>query len=333
MIAALLLTAFVAALSLVAPRLTEQAGRHGRPGRTWSQRTPRLAIGFWISATSAAVLAILLAGFALLFPQLPVSAAVARVLGVCVGDLRSHYTSPAGVSAAALGAVSVASIVGRLTYCGVVTAIGSARWRRRHAAAVQLVRCQRLGDVDVIEAADPLVYCLPGLGRIIASTGALARLTEPQLAVVLAHERAHLAQRHHWAIMWSSVLVRAFPFSTLARTARNEVARLAELRADDAAVQHGDPLDLADALLRLGTPIRPSSTPLPALAAATTAGAMRVRRLLSPAPPASRAQRAATVAVTVILAVAPVGVWAAPALSAHADSPAASAVAASADLR
>jgi Zn-dependent protease with chaperone function len=43
-----------------------------------------------------------------------------------------------------------------------------------------------------------LLYCVPGrLPTIVVTTGALAVLEPEQLAAVLAHERAHLAGRHH----------------------------------------------------------------------------------------------------------------------------------------
>lgn len=50
----------------------------------------------------------------------------------------------------------------------------------------------------VLAATRPAAYCLPGRPpTIVLTTGALAVLDPEQLTAVLAHERAHLAGRHH----------------------------------------------------------------------------------------------------------------------------------------
>ena len=49
-----------------------------------------------------------------------------------------------------------------------------------------------------LDATRPAVYCVPGRPpTIVLTTGALAVLDTEQLTAVLAHERAHLAGRHH----------------------------------------------------------------------------------------------------------------------------------------
>lgn len=67
------------------------------------------------------------------------------------------------------------------------------------------------------------------------TTGAIGALDESQLRAVLAHERAHLRGRHHLLVTLAGALSAAFPRVPAFRVAGEQVARLAELSADDAA--------------------------------------------------------------------------------------------------
>ena len=117
---------------------------------------------------------------------------------------------------------------------------------REHAEAARIVG-RRAGGPDaafVLDAARPAVYCVPGRPpTIVLTTGALAVLDPEQLAAVLAHERAHLAGRHHLLLAVTRSLAAVAPFVPLFARGAAEVARLAEMRADDAAVRRagGDP--------------------------------------------------------------------------------------------
>jgi hypothetical protein len=98
------------------------------------------------------------------------------------------------------------------------------------------------------------------------------------------------------------------PFLPLMRDADAQVARLAEMHADDTAARAGDPRSLATALLILAT----VGSPAPGHAAAGTDAVHRIHRLLDPAEPLGRAPRqllrttAAVLALTpALLAVAP----------------------------
>jgi hypothetical protein len=50
----------------------------------------------------------------------------------------------------------------------------------------------------------------------------------------LAHERAHLADRHHRLLAMARIIGQVLPFLPLMRDADAQVARLVELHADDA---------------------------------------------------------------------------------------------------
>src|SRR5206468_1393789 len=87
------------------------------------------------------------------------------------------------------------------------------------------------------------------------------------------------------------------------RMAREQVARLAELSADDVASAAAHRLAVAEALLNLGT-----SPPAAALGATGTADAARVRRLIEGPAALSKARAAAvtsTLTVKVMLSAGP----------------------------
>jgi Zn-dependent protease with chaperone function len=143
---------------------------------------------------------------------------------------------------------------------------------------------------------------------VILTTGAVQVLGPAQLDAVLAHERAHLTSHHHRLIAMARIGRQVLPFLPLMRDTEAQVARLAEMHADDATTLARDPRPLATALVVLAT----AGNPAPALAAAATDAVQRIHRLLGPAEPLGRARRqllritAAALALTpVLLALAP----------------------------
>jgi Zn-dependent protease with chaperone function len=141
----------------------------------------------------------------------------------------------------------------------------------------------------VLEAPQPAVYCVPGRpATVVLTTGALAVLDPPQLLAVLAHERAHLAGRHHLLVTLGKATRAGFPAVPLFTRGADEVARLAEMRADDVAARRSGRDTLLQALVAMGTG-RPLPTPAPALAATGGIVSARVGRLLDPPGWTSRA--------------------------------------------
>ncbi len=157
------------------------------------------------------------------------------------------------------------------------------------------------GAAVVLDAARPAAYCVPGRpAAIVLTSAALAVLDPGQLAAVLAHERAHLAGRHHLLIGLTRGLAATFPGVPLFTQAPAEVARLAEMCADDAAARRSSRPMLVAALLAMGTG---GAVPAAALAATTCAVSARVQRLLEPAPRGRYVgNRVALVAVIFLLA-------------------------------
>jgi beta-lactamase regulating signal transducer with metallopeptidase domain len=160
-----------------------------------------------------------------------------------------------------------------------------------------------------VEHAQPAAYCVAGRQpTVILTTGAVQALDAAQLDAVLAHERAHLTGRHHRLLALARIGREVLPFLPLMRDAEEQVARLVELHADDAASRARDPRLLATALVVLAAP----ASPVPGLAAGVTDAVQRIHRLLGPSEPLGRVRRqllratAATFALTpVLLALTP----------------------------
>lgn len=130
------------------------------------------------------------------------------------------------------------------------------RAQRRFARTVQVV--DRL-DVDgvqiaVVEDDRPQAFCA-GLLRpdVYLSTGALVALDDAELRAVVAHERHHRTRRDPLRVLVAGVLSEALFFLPALRRLGERYAQLAELAADEAAVERlGERQPLASALLVFG---------------------------------------------------------------------------------
>jgi Zn-dependent protease with chaperone function len=171
---------------------------------------------------------------------------------------------------------------------------------RTHLHGLTAVAHQRrlLGTrVWVVPTPDRAVYSLPTRrARIVISQGALDALSGDQLTAVLAHERAHIDQRHH-ALLWALHSLRGvLGWVPLIAAAAPAVATYAEMAADDGARQASSTRALAGALLALHGPGASPVLGAPALAlhADATGTRWRARRLAAAPPPASRSGVALT---------------------------------------
>ena len=187
------------------------------------------------------------------------------------------------------------------------------------AAALQARRRQRVllallahGDPKVpgalvVDYPTAAAYCLPGLRSriVVLSVGTLELLGRGELAAVLAHERAHLRERHDLVLLPFTALRRAFPHSAMCADAHRAVALLIEMLADDRALAGGPARELVSALVRFGTA---GTCPAPAGALAAGEGDMtaRVVRLLQPVRPLPTAVSAAVCLTAGLLVAATV---------------------------
>ncbi|RKE21707.1 M48 family metalloprotease [Streptomyces sp. TLI_171] len=137
-------------------------------------------------------------------------------------------------------------------------------------------------------------YALPGRPhRVVATTGMLAALSAPERVALLAHERAHLAGRHHLLLAAAEYAAACHP---ALRSLGPALGYHLERWADEcAAAEVGDRAVTARAIGRAAlAAARAPAGPRPRLAPGAATGPVprRVRALLSPAPPHRRALRA-----------------------------------------
>jgi len=282
----------------------------------WTARAPLLGILTYLAGGWSVLAAVGLAGLTLAVHATALGGGLSQLIGACVLRLRALYATPGGATVAELGLILAGAVVARtaLTAIGHVRTVG--RQALRHAQTARLAGHLEpaLGAV-VVEHPQPAAYCVAGrCPTVIVTTAAMAALDSGQLDAVLAHERAHLAGRHH-ALKAAALIGRqVLPFLPLLRDAEAQVTRLAELQADDAAIRAADPRALATALVVLATPAAPA--PAPALAAAATDAVQRIHRLLGPAEPLGRLRRHLLRATAAALALTPVLVALTPAVAA-----------------
>jgi BlaR1 peptidase M56 len=131
---------------------------------------------------------------------------------------------------------------------------------RRLRRSIEAGAPRRLGDVQVIDDEQPRAFCAGWLRpRVYVSTGALARLDEPALGAVLAHERHHARRRDPLRFAAGRVMAHALFFLPgIAELVRRQEA-LAELSADESAVDAapGNRSALARAMLSFSEASRP----------------------------------------------------------------------------
>jgi bla regulator protein blaR1 len=282
----------------------------------WTARAPLLGILTYLAAEWSVLVAVGLSGLTLAVHATALGGGLSHLIGACVRRLRALYATPGGATAAEFGLILAGAVLART----VLAAAGQFRVAGRQA--LQHAQTARLAGHDepglgavVVEHPQPAAYCVAGrCPTVIVTTGAVAALSSGQLDAVLAHERAHLAGRHHALKALARIGCQVLPFLPLLRDAEAQVARLAELHADDAALHVATPQALATALVVLATPAQ--ATPAPALAAAATDVVQRIHRLLGPTEPLGRLRRHLLRAATATLALTPVLVALTPAVAA-----------------
>jgi Peptidase family M48 len=276
----------------------------------WPARAPLLAIITYLAGAWSVLAALVLAGLTLAVHATALGGELSHLIGACVLRLRDAYATPGGATVAGLGLTLAGAVVARTALTAVTHLRAVRRHALRHAQTARLVgrREPALGAV-LVEHEQPAAYCVAGPHpTVILTTAALQALDPDQVDAVLAHERAHLAYRHHQLLAIARIGRQMLPFLPLMRDADTQITRLVEMHADDAATAGRGAGPLATALVILAT----AAGPAPGLAAAATDAVQRIQRLLSPAEPLGRVRRqllragAAALALTpLLLALAP----------------------------
>lgn len=250
---------------------------------TWPLRAPRAAMVLWQAIAVAAVLSAFSAGIAIA-SRLLMPGPDGRPTASILGDI-GRLGWPLWVAYVSVFAITI--LVGaRLAVAVLRVAIATRRRRAHHRMLVDLLGVghdamparagARPRDLRILEVAQPLAYCLPGVrSRVVLSEGALTSLTDAEVAAILSHERAHLRARHDLVLEAFTAVRAAFPRFVRSTSALNSVQLLVELLADDAAVRVVGRTPLARALVACAS----GRTPSGALAAGGPTTVVRVRRL------------------------------------------------------
>ncbi|UYM04368.1 M56 family metallopeptidase [Solicola gregarius] len=229
----------------------------------WPYRVPRAAIVLWQAMALAAVLAVLGAGLSTaLWLVSPPDGELVRWRVV------AHF----------LVLALTAFVVVRLCWSTWNVARETRERRRRQRELVDVLARADVAapGARVLAERTPIAYCVPAHrnSRVVVSSGTLAELDEDELAAVLAHERAHVRNRHDLVLEAFTALRHAFPLVPRGDAPLHQSRVMIELLADDRARREHGTLPLARALVKLAD--RPA--PLGALGAGSAAQ-LRLERL------------------------------------------------------
>jgi Peptidase family M48 len=304
-------------------------GASALPRASWPRRSPAAAILLWQALGLASGLAAVgtLIGLALPSSQGGLVRSVLHAAALLrSGDMfglsgmfgldSGSGSGSGGVPVVILVAIRLACLAAGLALlallCWVLLAatVAAVQARRRQRALLTLLAHgdPKVPGALVVDYPSAAAYCLPGLrsrSRIVVSVGALELLGRGELAAVLAHERAHLRERHDLVLLPFTALRRAFPRSVTCTGAHQAVALLIEMLADDHALRARSARELVSALVRFGT-AGACPAPAGALAAAQGEMAARVSRLLQPVRPLPAVARLAIWLAAALLVAGPI---------------------------
>ncbi|WP_163507118.1 M56 family metallopeptidase [Fodinicola acaciae] len=282
---------------------------HWLASARWTVREPRAALVLWqalgLSSGLAAVGAVLMLGLSPLGSTVA-EAASAWLAAIARGDLTAGL-GPVHLLLVCLAVVLFSRLVGVL----LLSLWRTARTRRRHREVVDLVGTpyERDRSATVLDHPHAAAYCLPGVrGRVVLTQGVMHLLDDAELDAVLAHEHAHLSERHDLVVLPFAAWTAALPWLPPVRAAGGAVGRLVEMVADDRACFGCERHVLAAALARLGSAAR-GSAPAGALGVAEAAVLDRVHRLLAPPRRTPWRRRTAYLAAAGMVALAMILPW------------------------
>ncbi|MDT7562707.1 MAG: hypothetical protein QOG76_1331 [Pseudonocardiales bacterium] len=241
-----------AALLVLGVLLAEPVSRALAAAR-WPARDPTGALLLWQAVGLAGGLALLGAGVS--FGLAPLGSSLPVAVGQLAEHLR-HRDWPAGLGVWQLLALAASlALAARLLGVLGLAAIRTLRARRRHRDLLDVLATPwpAMAGAWVLAHPLPVAYCLPGLrSRLVVSEGTLAALSPAELAAVLAHERAHLRERHDLVVLPFVAWGATAPWVPGMARAQLAVATLVEMRADDVARARAGELALAGALRQVG---------------------------------------------------------------------------------
>ena len=275
---------------------------------------PALGMVSWMLALASVIAT---AAFGLTLVLLPGHGGlvVASALYECWDSVRHGGVPRLDQAAGAAGTLAAVVAIARSGW-----AAGRAARQRRRRTRERLEALALIGQADAegtvwIPSSRPAAFCLSGQRRLVVATTALHHLPNSACEAVLAHERAHLAGRHHLLLAMVDAICAGAPRLPLFRDAPVAVRELAELAADRSASRRCGATAVKQALLAVSG----CSTPPGALAMrspASVAGRLAAldRHLIDRPVRAARARRSlrrvVTTSAAVLLPVAGAGLLA-----------------------
>ncbi|MFD9741271.1 M56 family metallopeptidase [Umezawaea sp. NPDC059074] len=227
-----------------------------------------------------------------LAPRCHPRAATWGLLATAVVSAAGSTASLALLTAAGLTRVTPVTAVAALGLVAVLVAVVRTGSRHLRVLRDAYAEAELHPDSDLVVTRDesPIAYALPGApGRVVVSTGMLAALNATERQVLLAHERAHLADRHHLFLAAVTLAAAANP---LVRPLRTAVAYTVERWADETAADRvGDRRSTARAVGKAALATRRTVAGHPAALHATAGPVPRRVSALLDAPPAGRGSR------------------------------------------
>jgi Zn-dependent protease with chaperone function len=274
----------------------------------WPRRDPVGALLMWQAIGLAGGLSLI--GSGVVFGLSPLGSNLAEAVPALARGW-SVGRWPAGLDAVHFVALAAAVFVGgRLLWVLTTVSLRTLRARRRHRDLLDVLATPwpDAPGTRVLDHPLPVAYCLPGRSsRLVVSAGVLEALEPEGVWAVLAHERAHLRERHDLVVLPFVAWGATAPFVRGMVCAQLAVAALIEMRADDVAACRSEPHQLVGALRTVG-----GSAPAAALTSFTDALDARIERISSHPTLLSRPRKVlvrlsaiALVAVPTVLLLAP----------------------------
>lgn len=221
----------------------------------WPARAPGTALLVWQAIALAGGLSMI--SSLLVFGLAPFGSHPAEAVGgfwraLLDGQLPPSATFPE------MFALSGALLLGvHLVLNLALNVVRTRQQRLRHLQLVELLSTPvpeqpglRLLDHDA-----PIAYCLPATPRSITvlSAGLLAVLDDDEVRAVVAHEQAHVDQRHHLVVVAFEAWRGALPWFPIATRSLDAVGLLVEMLADDQARRTIPDRTLASAITTVGS--------------------------------------------------------------------------------
>jgi Zn-dependent protease with chaperone function len=293
---------WIAAALLVLGVLLAEPVSRALATAAWPARDPVGGLLVWQAIGFGGGIALL--GSGVVFGLGPLDLPLWQAVPVAVGALLDGRLTVMLGLPRVLALIAAVLLAVRLVGVLLLVTVRTLRMRRRHRDLLDLLGTPwpAVPGARVLDHPVPVAYCLPGLrSRLVLSAGVLDALEPQAVRAVLAHERAHLRERHDLVVLPFVAWGATAPFVRGMVCAQVAVARLIEMRADDVAACSSTRHQLTGALRVMG-----DAAPAAALSSFTAALDHRLDRILAPPPPLSFAVRVLVRLVAVVLVACPV---------------------------